>query len=196
MRIDPTGTISCGCKYDGSLQDFRRLERGLPPHSCPHNKELEEFRNLYKRNTGKDYNFYYPGTVTVTKSTTVVDKQQPVLDGIAATTMGVIIDAAGTYVGVPLAGRVLLQLIVGVAAANSALAPGSYPTYTVTKTKYVTHQVETVNYRGYKVYANKAFRYMEVESFVFLHGEIVSQSCAVYDDYYAYRLYNKYKNHG
>ncbi len=33
---DPTGTLPCGCVYNGSAGDFARLEHGLPPGNCSH----------------------------------------------------------------------------------------------------------------------------------------------------------------
>jgi hypothetical protein len=152
---------------------------------------LEEFAEAYKTATGSEYNFDYPGEVTVTKSTLIVHEWEPIVETIVMFGVTALITKIGTVFRVSSYVTGGASLFLDVASAAGALGAGKYPTYTVTKTKYVGYEVEIANYHGYRVYGTKFFKYTEFETYVFLNGEIAQVKRSYQDEYLAYR----YRNH-
>jgi len=71
------------------------------------------------------------------------------------------------------------------------MGSGTYPTYTVTKSGYRTHSVEVANYHGYRVSEERSFKYMIVEVYYFMNGDIAKKNEYYYDEYLQY----KYRGH-
>jgi len=173
---DPNGT-KCICSY----------QRVHSNHEC-FDFEQDEFAELYLAATGREYDFNM--VTSVQKSTTEVTELETIGNNIIinliSTGLG---NAVSVYLGPTIGTSV--GILFGALSGSSLMGSGTYPTYTVTKSGYRTHSVEVANYHGYRVSEERSFKYMIVEVYYFMNGDIAKKNEYYYDEYLQY----KYRGH-